>query len=194
MARVSPALTRLSLSTTRTGSYRSALSAYDALASPHPHVTLYAARCHLALTPPSPSSALSLLSSLPTSLDSRAVTALAQYLSGKKEDAVSELEELLAELGEGGLQEGEEGRMCRAVIGTVWILEGEERREEGVEVLREGVELGQDQEWYAFPTHFVSVQLANELSLDPTASPSSPISTSPSLSLTTPRPSSPPPP
>lgn len=56
---------------------------------------------------------------------------------------------MLTELGEGGLSEDpeEEGRFVRGVIGTVWILEGEERREEGVEVLREAVELGSDQEW-----------------------------------------------
>lgn len=53
----------------------------------------------------------------------------------------------MAELGEAGLKEGEEGRFVRGVVGTVWILEGEERREEGVEVLREAVELGEDQEW-----------------------------------------------
>lgn len=130
------------------GSYRSAISAYSALPSPSPLVTLYAARSHLALTPPSPTSALSLLSPLSPTLDTRALTALAHYLAGEKEDAVSELEEVLAETGERGLEEGDEGRMVRGVVGTVWILEGEARREEGVEVLREAIELGQDEEWW----------------------------------------------
>ena len=116
--------------------------------SPSPLVTLYAARSHLALTPPSPTSALSLLSPLSPTLDTRALTALAHYLAGEKEDAVSELEEVLAETGERGLEEGDEGRMVRGVVGTVWILEGEARREEGVEVLREAIELGQDEEWW----------------------------------------------
>ena len=129
------------------GSYRSAISAYEAHESPVALLTLYAARAHLALTPPAPSAALALLSPLSPTLDTRAVTALASYLAGETEDAVGELEELLTELGEGGLEEGEEGRMVRGVVGTVWILEGEERREEGVEVLREAVELGKDQEW-----------------------------------------------
>ena len=62
--------------------------------------------------------------------------------------SVSELEEVLAETGERGLEEGDEGRMVRGVVGTVWILEGEARREEGVEVLREAIELGQDEEWW----------------------------------------------
>ena len=88
---------------------------------------------------------------LASTLDTRAVTALASYLAGETEDAVNELEELLTELGEGGLEEGDEGRLVRGVIGTVWILEGEDRREEGVEILREAVELGKDQEWSVIP-------------------------------------------
>ena len=129
------------------GSYRSAISAYNELSSPSPILTLYAARSHLALSPPSISSAQQLLSTVPSSLDSRAVSSLATYLSGSTEEAVGDLEELLAELGEQGLEEDEEGRFVRGVVGTVWILEGEERREEGIEVLREAVELGKDQEW-----------------------------------------------
>lgn len=85
---------------------------------------------------------------LPSTLDSRAIAAFANYLSGAREDAVDELQELIAELGEEGLQEGEEGRFVRSIVGTVWILEGEATREEAIEVLREGVELGKDQEWF----------------------------------------------
>lgn len=129
------------------GSYRSAISAYNELRSPSPILTLYAARSHLALSPPSISYAEGLLSSIPSTLDSRAVSSLATYLSGSTEEAVGDLEELLAELGEQGLEEDDEGRFVRGVVGTVWILEGEERREEGIEVLREAVELGKDQEW-----------------------------------------------
>ncbi|GAA5990988.1 hypothetical protein JCM5350_001840 [Sporobolomyces pararoseus] len=143
------------------GSYRAAISAYNELASPSPILTLYAARSHLALSPPSISSAQQLLSSIPPSLDSRAVSSLATYLSGSTEEAVSDLEELLAELGEQGLEENDEGRFVRGVVGTVWILEGEERREEGVEVLREAVELGKDQECLALLSHlYISLHLA----------------------------------
>lgn len=133
-----------------TGSYRAALSAYAELSSPSPTLSLYAARAHLALSPPDCASALSVLQSLEPSLDVRAISALANYLAGDKEAAMGELEELLAEVGEQGLeQDGEgEGRFVRGAVGTVWILEGDEqRREEGVEVLREAVELGHDQEW-----------------------------------------------
>ncbi|GAA5911679.1 hypothetical protein JCM5296_005871 [Sporobolomyces johnsonii] len=143
------------------GSYRAALTAYADLPSPSPLLTLYAARSHLALSPPAPTPALSLLSTLPPSLDTRAVSALAKYLSSDKEEAVETLDELLAELGEQGLQEDEEGRLVRGVVGTVWILEGEERREEGVEVLREAVELGKDQECLALLSHlYISLSLA----------------------------------
>ncbi|GAA5861567.1 hypothetical protein JCM8547_008075 [Rhodosporidiobolus lusitaniae] len=137
------------------GSYRAALSAYSSHPSPSPTLTLYAARAHLALSPPSPSSALSLLSPLPQTLDVRAVSSLARYLTGETEDAVGELEEILAETGEQGLSEDpeEEGRFVRGVVGTVWVLEGEERREEGIEVLREAVELGRDQECLAILSH-----------------------------------------
>ncbi|ORY74522.1 coatomer epsilon subunit-domain-containing protein [Leucosporidium creatinivorum] len=135
------------------GSYRAALSAFSALDSPSPLLTLYAARSHLALSPPAIAPAQQLLLSLPPTFDTRALTSLATYLSGEKEEAVGELEELLAELGESGLKEGEEGRFVRGVVGTVWILEGEERREEGVEVLREAVELGEDQECLGLLSH-----------------------------------------
>ncbi|GJN89451.1 hypothetical protein Rhopal_002437-T1 [Rhodotorula paludigena] len=132
------------------GSYRSALAAYAEHPAPSTTLSLYAARAHLALTPPATDAALQLLSTLPQTLDTRAVTSLAQYLAGEGEQAVGDLEELLAELGEQGLEEGDdvEGRMVRGVVGTVWILEGEDRREEGVEILREAVELGKDQEWW----------------------------------------------
>lgn len=133
------------------GSYTSFLTAFESLTeSPSDLLQLYAARSHLALTPPATAAALAILSKLPETLDSRAVTSLAEYLSGETETAVSNLEELLAETGEQGLAlegEGEEGRMVRSVVGTVWILEGEERREECIEVLREGIEIGKDEEW-----------------------------------------------
>ncbi|GAA6021206.1 hypothetical protein JCM10207_008354 [Rhodosporidiobolus poonsookiae] len=144
------------------GSYRAALSAFSSLPSPSPLVTLYAARSHLALTPPAPDAALSLLAPLPQTLDVRAVSALAHYLSGQS-DAVDELEEILAELGEQGLSEddSEEGRFVRGVVGTVWVLEGEERREEGIEILREAVELGRDQECLGILSHlYISLHLA----------------------------------
>jgi coatomer protein complex subunit epsilon len=139
----------LTISRFPTGSYRAAIAAYQELSSPSPLLSLYAARAHLALTPPAIQPALSLLSSLPQTLDTRAVIALAHYLQGETESAVGDLEELLADLGDQGLEEAEEteGRFVRGVIGTVWVLEGEERREEGIEILREAVELGKDQEW-----------------------------------------------
>ena len=97
------------------GSYRAALAAYKELSTPSPTLSLYAARAYLALSPPDVRSAQTLLSSLPSTLDSRAVQALATYLAGDAETAVGELEELLAELGEQGLAhegagEEEEGR------------------------------------------------------------------------------------
>ncbi|GAA5944114.1 uncharacterized protein JCM15063_005319 [Sporobolomyces koalae] len=143
------------------GSYRSAISAFNELASPSPLLSLYAARAHLALSPPAISAAQQLVSTLPPSLDSRAVSALATYLSGSTEEAVGDLEELLAELGEQGLEEQDEGRFVRGVVGTVWILEGADRREEGIEVLREAVELGKDQECLAILSHlYISLHLA----------------------------------
>ncbi len=60
---------------------------------------------------------------------------------------MDEMDELLAELGENGLEEDSEGRWVRTAMGTVYILEGEDRRQDALEVLREGVELGQDQDW-----------------------------------------------
>ncbi|GAA5978965.1 hypothetical protein JCM11641_000109 [Rhodosporidiobolus odoratus] len=164
------------------GSYRAALSAYTSHPSPSPTLTLYAARSHLALSPPSPSAALQLLTPLPQTLDVRAVSALARYLQGEKEEAVGELEELLAEVGEQGLEEGEEeGRMVRGVVGTVWVLEGEERREEGIEVLREAVELGKDQECLAILSHlYISLNLPH-LSTTLLTSPSTTSFTSDSL-------------
>ncbi|SCZ98282.1 BZ3500_MvSof-1268-A1-R1_Chr7-1g09082 [Microbotryum saponariae] len=136
------------------GSYRSALSAYSELPSASTLPTLYAARAHLALSPPSPSDALSLLSSLERTLDTRALTALANFLSGDHERAIEELEEVQIELGEGGLEEQEEGRFVRGVLATVWWLSGEEgRREEAVEMLYEAVQLGADQECLGILTH-----------------------------------------
>ncbi|GEM08177.1 coatomer protein complex, subunit epsilon [Rhodotorula toruloides] len=114
------------------------------------------------MNPPAPQPALQLLSSLPQTLDTRAVTALAHYLQGETGSAVGDLEELLADLGDQGLEEGDEteGRFVRGVIGTVWVLEGEERREEGVEVLREAVELGKDQECLGILSHlYISLNL-----------------------------------
>ncbi|GAA5821678.1 hypothetical protein JCM3770_004765 [Rhodotorula araucariae] len=165
------------------GSYRSALSAYAEHPSPSPLLTLYAARAHLALTPPAPSAATQLLSSVPETLDTRAVAALARYLAGEQEDAVGELEELLAELGEQGLEEGDDvgGRFVRGVVGTVWVLEGEERREEGIEVLREAVELGKDQECLAILSHlYIQLHLPH-LSTALLTSPSTTAFTSDSL-------------
>ncbi|KAG0658769.1 hypothetical protein C6P46_005634 [Rhodotorula mucilaginosa] len=154
---------RLHAHTAAVGSYRAALSAYKELSAPSPTLSLYAARSYLALSPPDIRAAQTLLSSLPSTLDSRAVQALATYLAGDAETAVGELEELLAELGEQGLGEGdEEGRVVRGVVGTVWILEGDEqRREEGIEVLREAVELGHDQECLGLLSHlYISLHLA----------------------------------
>ncbi|GAA6026372.1 hypothetical protein JCM8202_004749 [Rhodotorula sphaerocarpa] len=166
------------------GSYRAALSAYAELSSPSPTLSLYAARAHLALSPPDCASALSVLQSLEPSLDVRAISALANYLAGDKEAAVGELEELLAEVGEQGLeQDGEgEGRFVRGAVGTVWILEGDEqRREEGVEVLREAVELGHDQECLGLLSHlYISLHLA-PLSTALLTSPSTTAITSDSL-------------
>ncbi|KAM0746353.1 hypothetical protein T439DRAFT_329803 [Meredithblackwellia eburnea MCA 4105] len=144
------------------GSYRSAISAFESHGNPTPLLSTYAARAHLALTPPATDAALALLAPLPQTLDTRAVTALANYLAGLREESVGELDELLAELGEGGLEEGDEGRLVRGVVGTVFILEGEERREEGVEVLREAVELGKDQECLGVLSHlYLSLSLAS---------------------------------
>lgn len=78
--------------------------------------------------------------------------ALADYLSGNTEQAVNELEDVLTELGEQGLQaEGDdsEGRLVRGIVATVWLLLGDDMRtDEAAEILREAIELGQDQEWY----------------------------------------------
>ncbi|GAA6039692.1 hypothetical protein JCM8097_001355 [Rhodosporidiobolus ruineniae] len=166
------------------GSYRAALSAFAEHPSPSPLLTLYAARAHLALSPPSPSAALSLLQALPAqTLDVRAVAALARYLQGETEEAVGELEEVLAETGEQGLEEDNEaeGRFVRGVVGTVWVLEGEERREEGIEVLREAVELGRDQECLAILSHLYITLHLPHLSTQLLTSPSVTSFTSDSL-------------
>lgn len=122
--------------------------------SPSPLLSYYAARSHLALSPPNPQAATNILSSLPPTLDTRALASLADYVAASAADdepakagAVDEMDELLAEVGESGLDEEGEGRMVRLAMGTVYILEGEVRREDAVEVLREGVELGHDQDW-----------------------------------------------
>lgn len=75
------------------------------------------------------------------------MSALASYVAGDRESAVDEMDELLAELGESGLEEDSEGRFVRLAMGTVYIQEGEDRRQDALDALREGVELGHDQEW-----------------------------------------------
>lgn len=108
----------------------------------------------MALTPPNLTQARHLIesSTAPDSLDSRSILALADYLSGNTEQAVNELEDVLTELGEQGLQaEGDdsEGRLVRGIVATVWLLLGDDMRtDEAAEILREAIELGQDQEWY----------------------------------------------
>lgn len=153
-------------------SYRALLSAYSALPAPvSPLLTLYAARSHLGVSPPNTSQCIKLLDGLEETLDTRAIRGLAEYLAaqstgfaaGEEEDPINELEFLMTELGESGLDDSnpeEEGRYVRSVVATVWILESlrsdegieeelrEARREEAVEILKEGIELGKDQEWY----------------------------------------------
>ncbi|KAM0789108.1 hypothetical protein ACM66B_003163 [Microbotryomycetes sp. NB124-2] len=149
----------------QTGSYRASLSAYSALDNPSPLLSLYAARANLALTPPDVQQAQTILSTLDSSsFNVRAVSCLAQYLDEtniSKEQTVADLEELLAEVGEDGLEEGSDARFVRGIVATVFLLEGEDRREEGVEILREAVELGQDQECLGVLTHlYISLGLA----------------------------------
>jgi hypothetical protein len=152
-------------------SYRALLSAYSALPAPiSPLVTLYAARSNLGLTPPNTSECIKLLDGIEESFDTRAIRGLAEYLAaqvtgfsnGEEEEPINELEFLMTELGESGLDDSnpeEEGRYVRSIIATVWILESlrtdegiedelrEARREEAIEILKEGIELGRDQEW-----------------------------------------------
>ncbi len=115
---------------------------------------LYSARSHLALQPPSTSSALSVLapalkaSSPPAS--AKAVAVFAEYISATEGDPksgkVEELRDLLLEYEEEGdaEDEGEEGevgmkeeeRIVRVMAGTAFILEGEV--EEAYATLTEG--------------------------------------------------------
>lgn len=148
------------------GSYRAAISAFTALPSPSTTTLLFAARAHLALSPPATNDATALLEAIfPPTLDSRAVGALAQYLTGDDASAIDQLEELMTELGESGLSEDEEeeGRLVRAVVATAYILDGsEDRRDEAVEILREGIEIGHDQECLTVLSHlYLSLSLAS---------------------------------
>lgn len=131
--------------------------------------SLYAARAYLAHTPADVHAALNLATPLTTEgtssrvLDARAVVALANYFAGSTEDALMELDELLAETGEQGLAPGaadagglegpsagsddSDGRMVRVCAATAFLREGtDDRRAEALEVLREAVDLGHDQE------------------------------------------------
>ncbi|KAK4052548.1 hypothetical protein OIO90_004316 [Microbotryomycetes sp. JL221] len=154
----------------QTGSYRASLSAYSALENPSPLLTLYAARSNLALIPPNINQAQTLLSNLDDQdFNVRAIKGLSLYLASiedeqAKTQIVSDLEDVLAELGEQGLDEStDEGRFVRGTVATVFLLEqDEQRREEGVEILREAVELGQDQECLGILTHlYISLGLAS---------------------------------
>lgn len=146
------------------GSYAALVSSFSALPpalQAAPLARIYLARSHLALTPPALAAARAALAPLPSTLDIQALASFVQYLAAvqSKQDtagALDELEMVLAELGEKGLEqsydmaEGDagEGRFVRAVVATVYILEGtDDKREEAIEILREGIELGQDQEW-----------------------------------------------
>lgn len=152
-------------------SYRALLSEFSTLPKPvSPLLTLYAARAHLGLTPPNTSAAIKLVEALEETFDSRAVRQLAEYLTaqsggfaaGEEEDAINELEFLMTELGESGLDDTnveEEGRYVRSIVATVYLLESmrtdegidetlrELRRQEAVDILKEGIILGRDQEW-----------------------------------------------
>lgn len=149
-------------------------------------MTYLAIHSALAVAPPDVKLATALFSSLGeddrSTLDGRAVQALIAYIremssntgddgetTSALEEQVDELEMILAELGGEGLEEGAEGRSVRAVVGTVYILESirsgldaesqAARRNEAVEVLKEGVELGNDQDWYVivFPSLHLSI-------------------------------------
>jgi coatomer protein complex subunit epsilon len=111
---------------------------------------LYAARSHLALSPPSTSSAISILSThLDTSLAAKAVTALANYVAGSdKSTRVDEVRDLVIET-EGAEDDGEGSRnaeesVVRVAAATIFILEGE--NEEAVATLTEG-SAKEDLEW-----------------------------------------------
>lgn len=111
---------------------------------------LFAARAHLALSPPATDAANALLEGIfPPTLNSRAVAALAEYLTGDHAAAIDQLEEIMTELGESGLsEEDDDARLVRAVVATAYLLDAsDDRRDEAVEILREGIEIGHDQEW-----------------------------------------------
>ncbi|WRT67842.1 uncharacterized protein IL334_004816 [Kwoniella shivajii] len=103
------------------------------------HRALYIARSHLSLTPPSTSSAQSILSPFLSSdsapLSAKAVDAFASYLADEEKEAkVDELRDLVLEV-EGNEDEIEESTV-RVIASSVFILQGE--NEEAVTTLNEG--------------------------------------------------------
>lgn len=129
-----------------TGAYRTVISSYAGLSDPTEALSYYCARAHLALVPAQIEMARNVLGSSST-LDATAINQLANYYEGDQQ-ALLECDELIINLGEQGLQPEDEGRHVRAVVATLFLNEGsQERRDEAIEILREGVEIGQDQEW-----------------------------------------------
>ncbi|ORY24287.1 coatomer epsilon subunit-domain-containing protein [Naematelia encephala] len=96
---------------------------------------LYISRSHLALSPPSTSDAISILTPFtsldPAPLPARAGVAFAEYLAAPSSEGVDAVRDLLLEA------EGEQGESTvRVIAGTVFILEKE--NEEAVATLTEG--------------------------------------------------------
>jgi coatomer protein complex subunit epsilon len=113
---------------------------------------IYAARSHLALTPPDASAALAVIepalsSDEPTS-SARAIKAFAEYLQSEdKPSQVEELRDLVLEFDAEEVNEEtiEDERIVRVMAGTAFILEKEV--EEAVTTLSEGCGKT-DLEWY----------------------------------------------
>nr|ODN93954.1 hypothetical protein L203_00122 [Cryptococcus depauperatus CBS 7841] len=104
------------------------------------HRALYIARCHLALTPPAPTAAHSVLAPFlslnPAPISARSVAAFSSFLEAdadEKEQRVEEIRDLVLEV-EGG-DESEESTV-RIIAASVFILIGE--KEEAVATLTEG--------------------------------------------------------
>lgn len=105
---------------------------------------LYAARSHLALSPPNTPAAKELVSSAETP-GAKAVLALGRYLADEDKAArVDEVRDLVIESEGADEEEETEEAVIRAIAGTVFILEGE--NEEAIATLTEG-KAKEDLEW-----------------------------------------------
>ncbi|EPQ28423.1 uncharacterized protein PFL1_04250 [Pseudozyma flocculosa PF-1] len=145
------------------GAYRGcidlALSSTSSASSTDPtgtSILLYAARSHLAASPPNPSSALSVLSSLPQQPHVDAVRALARFVQARSQgdqDAISRETVNLTELLDHAVVGEEKGQVIRCAAATALFLEGDS--EEALETLGVGSGSSRELECVALGVHIL---------------------------------------